>query len=214
MPRWCCLGCGSTGLSDPSPYPCLLGGTFTHQGGPHLWNQDSQRIGYHCFFKALRVKHIMKILQTATVKNKNKITHAHAHTHILPEHPPPNYFYRIIIQLRKRTTSLLALAPPSHVHSAAPAKDTAEFKERPGRQFGSLLPAPTTFSQPRNQAKVLSGIPDIPLPRKDVKKMGGAKMKMLDFFFNSQFYQLKIKVSANSDSRSHVVMWIHTGQRT
>lgn len=76
-------------------------------------------------FKALRVKHIMKILDShckKTKKQKNKITHAlslHAHTHILPEHPPPNYFYRIIIQLRKRTTSLLALAPPSHVHIAA-----------------------------------------------------------------------------------------------
>ena len=44
----------------------------------------------------------------------------------------------------------------------APPKNTAESKERPGRQLGSPLPTPTTFSQPKNQAKVLSGIPNAP----------------------------------------------------
>ena len=80
------------------------------------------------------------------------------------------------------------------VHRPPPPQDTAEFKGIHGRQFGSLLPAPTTFAQPRNQAKV-SGIPDA--SRKDVMKgrwERGAKMKMLDFFLNSQLYQLKIKV--------------------
>lgn len=143
--------------------------------------------------------------------------HIHTHTHTLPEHPPPNYFYRIIIQLRKRTTSLLALAPPSHVHSCCPPpQDSAEFKGRHGRQFGSLLPAPTNFAQPRNQAKV-SGIPDA--SRKDVMKgrwERGAKMKMLDFFFKFPTLPIKNKSSrpANSDSRSQGVIWIHTGQRT
>lgn len=168
-PRCCCLVCGSAGLS----YPCLQSGTFAHWGGarPISATWIPSLLGTTAF-KALRVKHIMKILDSHCKKKKKTKSHmlsrcTHTHTHT-PWTPSPQLLLQNYHSVKKKNHLTIGFSPSlARARCCPPPPRTQQNPRRDlENSLGPPLPPPPPFPSPGIELRYYQGS-QMPLPTQE-----------------------------------------------